>query len=185
MAIHTKPVQISPKDIWVGEKDAPVVLVEFGDYESEDCAKAHEIVKGLLMEFDGKLKFVFRHFPLTKIHQRAMKAAEASVAAAQEGKFWEMHEMLFENRRKLGTVSLKEYAREIGIKNKRFLNELIESVYGWAVRNDLLEGLDRGVREVPTFFINGELYSGRLSFKEMKTAIEEKLQGHMDKKQTA
>jgi protein-disulfide isomerase len=185
MAMHTKPVQVSPKDIWVGEKDAPVVLVEFGDYESESCAKAHAIVKRLLAEFDGKLKFVFRHFPLTKIHQRAMKAAEASVAAAQEGKFWEMHEMLFENRRKLGTVSLKEYSREIGITNKRFLNELIESVYGWAVRNDLLEGLDLGVRDVPTFFINGELYTKPVSFEKMKAVIEDKLQEHTSKKQTA
>jgi protein-disulfide isomerase len=183
MAIHTKPIQISTKDIWVGEKDAAVVLVEFGDYESESCAKAHEVVKRLLNEYEGKLKFVFRHFPLTKIHQRAMKAAEASVAAAQEGKFWEMHEMLFSNRRKLGTVSLKEYAREIGITNKRFLNELIESVYGWTVRNDLLEGLDSGVREVPTFFINGELYTGPASFEKLKQAIEEKLQEHSNKKQ--
>jgi protein-disulfide isomerase len=173
MAIKTPIVIIPPKEFWVGDKDATISLVEFGDYESEACAKANEVVKKLLAEFDGKLKFNFRHFPLTKIHQRSMKAAEASIAAAQEGKFWEMHNILFAHRRQLGTISLKVYAKEVGVANKRLLTELVDSVYGWSVRNDLLEGLDKGVRDVPTFFINGELFAGKPTFEGMKRAIQE------------
>lgn len=173
MAIKTPIEIISPKEFWVGDKDATVSLVEFGDYESEACAKANEVVKKLLVEFDGKLKFNFRHFPLTKIHQRSMKAAEASVAAGQEGKFWDMHNMLFARRRQLGTISLKLYAKEVGVANKRLLTELVDSVYGWSVRNDLLEGLGKGVRDVPAFFINNELYEGRPTFEGLKRAINE------------
>lgn len=175
MAVKTPIEIISPKEFWVGDKNATVSLVEFGDYESEACAKANEVVKKLLVEFDGKLKFNFRHFPLTKIHQRSMKAAEASVAAGQEGKFWDMHNILFAHRRQLGTVSLKIYAKEVGVENKRLLTELVDSVYGWSVRNDLLEGLDKGVRDVPTFFINNELYEGRPTFEGMKRVIGELL----------
>src|SRR5687768_10581065 len=164
---------IHPKNVFVGNPDAPVTLMEFGEYENEDCAKANEVVKKLLAEFEGKLKFNFRHFPLTKIHQRSMKAAEASIAASQEGKFWEMHNLLFARRRNLGTISLKLYAKEAGVENKRLLSELVDSVYGWSVRNDLLEGLDKGVRDVPTFFINGELYEGKPTFEGLKKAINE------------
>src|SRR4026208_428721 len=104
MAFKKEVVEIiEPKDIFVGDPDAPVTLMEFGEYENEDCAKAHEVVKQLLEEFEGQIKFQFRHFPLTLIHQRSMKAGEAAVAAGQEGKFWEMHNILFSNRRHLGT----------------------------------------------------------------------------------
>lgn len=173
MAIKQTIEIIAPKEFWVGDKNASISLVEFGDYESEACAKANEAVKKLLVEFEGKLKFNFRHFPLTKIHQRSQKAAEASVAAAQEGKFWEMHNALFAHRRQLGTVSLKIYAKEVGVENKRLLTELVDSVYGWSVKNDLMEGLERGVRDVPTFFINGELYEGKPTFEGLKKAIAE------------
>ena len=166
---------IPPKDIWQGETSAPVSLVQFGDYESDACAKAHEVIKKLLDTYGKKLKFNYRHFPLTQIHQRAQKAAEAAVAAAQEGKFWEMHDKLFHNRRNLGSVSLKEYARESGVVDKNFLPKLVDSVYGWTVRNDLLEGLDKGVRDVPAFFINGELYSGKPTFDGLSKAVEEAL----------
>src|SRR5436190_21798841 len=120
---------IEPREVFVGDEDAPVTLMEFGDYESEACAKAHEVVKQLLEEFEGKIKFNFRHFPQTKIHQRSLKAAEASVAAAQEGKFWEMHNVLFSNRRNLGTVSLKLHSREAGISNKKFLELLVDGTF--------------------------------------------------------
>ena len=176
MAINNKLIElIAPKDMWVGEKNAPVTLVEFGDYESEPCAKANEVVKQLLEEFDGKLKFVFRHFPLTKIHQRSMKAAEAAIGAGQVGKFWEMHNLLFSNRKNLGTISLKLYANEAGVNNKKFLSELMDSVYGWSVRNDLLEGLEMGVRDVPSFFINGQRVDSKPTFDNLRKLIKEQL----------
>ena len=163
---------IEPKDIFVGDEDAPVTLMEFGDYESEACAKAHEVVKQLLDEYDGKIKFNFRHFPQTKIHQRSMKAGEAAVAAAQDGKFWEMHNILFKNRRQLGTVSLKLHSKEAGIKNKKFLEELVDGKFGWQVQDDLKEGINRGVKEVPTFFINDELFTGKPTFDNLSKSID-------------
>lgn len=173
MAMKVKEVVeiIPPQDIFVGNPDATVTLMEFGEYENEDCAKANEVVKRLLEEFEGKIKFQFRHFPLTKIHQRSMKAGEAAVAASQAGKFWEMHNILFDNRRQLGTTSLKLYSKEAGVSNKHFLDDLINSTYGWQVRNDLNEGIERGVRDVPAFFVNGQLVSGKPTFENLSKGI--------------
>ncbi len=165
-------VIIEPKNVFVGNPDAAVTLMEFGEYENEACAKAHEVVKKLMEEYEGKIRFNFRHFPLTQIHQRSMKAGEAAVGAAQEGRFWEMHNLLFKNRRNLGTVSLKLYSKEAGVSNKKFLDELVNSTYGWHVRNDLLEGLGKGVREVPAFFVNGEMVAGKPTFENLSKVID-------------
>lgn len=166
---------IEPKDIFVGKIDAPVTLMEFGEYESEDCAKANEVVKQLLEEYDGKIRFNFRHFPLTRVHQRSLKAGEAAVAAAQEGKFWEMHNILFSNRHSLGTTSLKLHSKEAGVKSKKFLDDLVNGVFGWQVQDDLKEGIDRGVKELPAFFINDEPFTGKPTFANLSAAIEQAL----------
>ena len=163
---------IEPKDVFVGNRDASVTLMQFGEYENEDCAKANEIVKQLLEEYEGKIRFNFRHFPLTRIHQRSMKASEAAVAAAQEGKFWEMHNVLFSNRRTLGTTSLKLHSKEAGVKNKKFLDDLVNGVFGWQVQDDLKEGIDRGVKELPAFFINDEIFTGKPTFANLSNAID-------------
>ena len=105
-------VIIEPKDVFVGNEDAPVTLMEFGEYESEECAKANEVVKQLLEEYEGKIKFQFPSFSTYKNSSARLKASEAAVAAVQDGKFWEMHNILFQNRRKLGTVSLKLYSKK-------------------------------------------------------------------------
>jgi protein-disulfide isomerase len=173
MAFKKEIVEIiEPKDIFVGSSTAPVTLVEFGEYENEDCAKANEVVKELLEKYEGKIKFNFRHFPLTKIHQRSLKAGEASVAAAQEGKFWEMHNVLFNNRRNLGTTSLKLHSKEAGVTNKKFLDELVNATYGWQVQGDLREGMDRGVTNVPAFFINDEPFIGKPTVENLSKGIE-------------
>jgi protein-disulfide isomerase len=166
---------IPPRHIWVGDKHAPVSLVEFGDYESEACARLQPVITQLLEAFEGKLKFQFRHFPLTQVHQRAHKAAEASVAASQHGKFWEMHDLLFRHRRNLGSISLREYAMEAGVKDKNFISNLTDSVFGWTVRADLLDGLEMGVREVPAIFINGERFTGVPNFNQLSKAVDEAL----------
>lgn len=163
---------IPPKDIWVGDPHAPVALVEFGDYESEACARANETVKRILLNYEGRVKFNFRHFPLTQVHQKSHKAAEAAVAAAQHGKFWEMHNLLFFHRRNLGSISLREYAIEAGVKDKNFIPNLIDSVFGWTVRADLLHGLSLGVRDVPVFFINGDRYEGNYEYGSLSRAID-------------
>jgi protein-disulfide isomerase len=98
------------------------------------------------------VNFVFRHFPLTHIHQRAHKAAEAAIAAGQEGKFWEMHQQLLENPHALGVISLKSHSREAGVVNKKFLEQLMNGDFGWYVQDDIREGLELGVREIPALF---------------------------------
>jgi protein-disulfide isomerase len=163
---------IEPKEIFVGKKDAPVTLIEFGEYESEECAKANEVVKQLLEEYDGKIRFQFRHFPLTLIHQRSLKASESAVAAGQEGKFWEMHNVLFANRRTLGTTSLKLHSKEAGVKNKKFLDELVNGVYGWQVQDDIKEGHNRGVKELPAFFINDVPLGLKPTYANLSAAID-------------
>jgi protein-disulfide isomerase len=169
-------VEIIPtKNIYVGKADAPVTLLMYGDYEDEASAKANDVIRRLLEEFPDELRFTYRHFPQTQVHQKAMKAAEASLAAAQEGKFWEMHNRLFERRKHLGTISLKEYAREVGVVNKKFLDELVNSKYSWNVREDQLEAWDKGIRSVPAVFINGEMFEGAVKYGELKKAVEEKL----------
>jgi protein-disulfide isomerase len=163
---------IEPKEMFVGKEDAPVTLIEFGEYESEECAKANEIVKQLLEEYDGKIRFQFRHFPLTLIHQRSLKASESAVAAGQEGKFWEMHNVLFANRRNLGTTSLKLYSKEAGVKSKKFLDDLVNGMYGWQVQDDIKEGHNRGVKEIPAFFVDDVMVTGKPTFANISAAID-------------
>ena len=173
MAFKKEVVEIiEPRDVFVGNINAPVTLEEFGEYESEVCAKANEVVKQILEEYDGKVRFNFRHFPMTNIHQRSLKAGEAAVATAQDGKFWEMHNILFANRRNLGTTSLKLHSREAGVQNKRFLDELVNATYGWQVQGDMREGINRGVKDVPTFFVNGERFTGKVTYEELSKSIE-------------
>ena len=173
MAFKKEEIEIiEPKDIFVGDKDAPVTLMEFGDYESEACAKVNEVVRQLLEEYEGKIRLNFRHFPLTKIHQRSLKASEAAVAAAQDGKFWEMHNILFANHRNLGTTSLKLHSKEAGVSNKKFLDDLVNATFGWQVQGDLKEGINRGVKDVPAFFINDEPFVGKPTFENLSKAID-------------
>lgn len=163
---------IEPRDIYVGNVNAPVTLTEFGEYENEECARVNEIVKQLLEEYEGKIRFQFRHFPLTLIHQRSLKASESAVAAGQEGKFWEMHNVLFANRRNLGTTSLKLYSKEAGVKNKKFLDDLVNGMYGWQVQDDIKEGHNRGVKEIPAFFVNDVPVTLKPTFANLSAAIE-------------
>jgi protein-disulfide isomerase len=169
--LHKNEPLIQTKDIFIGNPDAPVTIMEFIDYESRKCAEANEIVKKILIRYEGKVKFTFRYFPLMHIHQKALKASEASLAAAQEGKFLEMHEMLFINQKHLGLISLKSYAKEIGITNKSFLNNLVNGKYGLYVQDDLKYGISLGVKEVPAFFINGEKFEGKITEESLNESI--------------
>ena len=163
---------IPPKNIFAGNSDAPVTLTMFGDYEDEACAQANEVVKILMIEFEGKIRFSFRHCPQTQIHQKAMKAAEASLAAGQEGRFWDMHNLLFQRRRQLGTISLQGYAKEIGITNKRFLDELVNSKYSWHIRGDQIQAWEMGIRSIPVFYINGLRIETAPTYENLKKAIQ-------------
>jgi protein-disulfide isomerase len=163
---------IPPKEIVTGDPSAPVTIVMFGDYESDGSARANEAIKEMLEKYEGSVNFIFRHFPLTRIHQKAHKAAEAAIGAAQEGKFWEMHQHLFSHRQNLGVISLKSYAREVGVKDKKFLDHLINSDWGWFVQDDLKEGLRLGVSEIPALFINGVRFEKEPVFRNLKQQVE-------------
>ncbi len=168
---------IPPKDMFVGKQDAPILLLEFGEYENEECARANEVVKQLLHDYADKIRFQFRHFPLTLIHQRSLKASEAAVAAGQEGKFWEMHNVMFHNRRNLGTTSLKLYSKEAGVKSRNFLDDLVNGTFGWQVQDDIKEGRNMGVKELPAFFVNGHPVTGKPTYANIAAAIVKEIRG--------
>ena len=176
---------IKPTEMWVGNEKASVTLMEWGEYESEECAKANEVVKQILEKYEGKIRFQFRHFPLTKIHQRSLKASESAVAAGQTGKFWEMHNILYQNRRNLGTTSLKLYSREAGISDKNFLDNLVNGTYGWQVQDDIKEGIGKGVKELPAFFVNDEPLGVKPTFDNISKAIDNALKSKGKKKPVA
>lgn len=175
MKIKTEERIILPKEMIVGDPDAKVLIVEYGDYESSETAKIHHLILQLLERYAGKIKYNFRHFPLTRIHQRSFKAAEAAIAAGQEGKFWEMHNILLKHQRTLGTISLKGYARDAGVTAKSFLDDLMNSKYGWYVRDDQMQAVDAGVTEVPALFINGARFTAKPTIQNLSGAINQAL----------
>jgi protein-disulfide isomerase len=158
MSRLTPPV--SNADHRAGPDDAPVTLVEYGDYECPHCGSAHRIVLAVRQRMGQRLRFVFRHFPLAEIHPHAMHAAEAAEAAADQGKFWEMHDALFENQEALEDSDLIRYARELGLDAKRVEKELVSGAYVNRVREQFRSGVRSGVNGTPTFFINGIRYDG-------------------------
>ncbi len=143
-----------------GQLDAPIVLLEYGDFECPFCGEAHVVVKNLQSAFGERLCFVYRHFPLIELHPHAEMAAEAAEAAAVQGRFWEMHDMLFENQDALEKRDLVAYALEIGLDDERFLEDLDSGVVQSRVQRDIVSGLSFEVSGTPTFFINGVRYVG-------------------------
>jgi protein-disulfide isomerase len=160
-----------------GPADAPVTLLEYGDYQCPYCGAAHPIVKALQRRVGDSLRFAFRHFPLTTIHEYAEGAAEAAEAAGAQGKFWQMHDTLFENQPALDFESLVGYAEELGLDVRRFTMELENGVYATRVREDFISGIRSGVNGTPTFFINGRRHEGSFDFETMLEAIQARMQG--------
>ena len=163
---------ILPKDVLIGHPQAPLTLTEYGDYECETALHNDLIVRDVLQRYPGMVNFNYRHFPQTRIHQKAHKAAEAAIAAAQAGKFPQMHDMLLHNRRNLGAASLTCYARELGIGGLHFLDALVTGRYGQYVQGDLATGLKLGIKEAPAFFLNGTKLEGRVTVKNLCDQIE-------------
>jgi protein-disulfide isomerase len=147
-------VPVSSSDHILGPSDAAVTLVEYGDFECPNCAAAFPVVRNLLESLDGQLRFVFRHFPVSIRHDHAQKAAEASEAAAEPGKFWEMHDILFRNQDNLDRESLLGYARELNLDLDRFTYEVDEGIHAERVFRDIASGEASGVSWTPTFFLN-------------------------------
>lgn len=144
----------------LGSPDAAVTLVEYGDFECPHCRQASLILDTLLESTPRDLRLVFRHFPLSQIHPHAQQAAEAAEAAGAQGRFWEMHELLFENQDALEGADLSEYAGQIGLDLPRFVRDLASGAFKDRVREDFLSGVASGVNGTPTFFIDDVRYDG-------------------------
>jgi protein-disulfide isomerase len=144
-----------PTDHSQGPEHAPVTLIEYGDFECPSCKVAVQTPKLLLERFPNRIRFIFRHFPLTEAHPHAQLAAEAAEAAAAQGKFWAMHDLLFQSQSHLKEPDLRRYAQELGLDMARYAAEMDDRIYLQRVREHLEGGRRSHIRATPTFFLNG------------------------------
>ena len=162
----------------VGERDhiqgpatAAVTLVEYGDYQCPNCLQAYPIMIDIQEHLGDKMRLVFRNFPLSTVHPNAEHAAEAAEAAGTQGKFWEMHDYLFEHQSHLDDAALLRYAAELGLDVKRFQKDLKEHKFAARVKEDVQSGIRSGVNGTPTFFINGVRHDGAWDLETLTAAI--------------
>ncbi|MGO9116355.1 MAG: DsbA family protein [Desulfomonilaceae bacterium] len=166
----TQPV--SDRDHVEGPADAPLTLVEYGDYQCPYCGAAYPVVKRLQKKLGKKLRFVFRNFPLTQAHPYALIAAEAAEAAALQGKFWEMHDLLFEQQTFLERETIPLWAKRIGLDLRKFKNDVRQDVVENRIKEDRQSGIRSGINGTPTFYINGTRYDDSPDYDSMLAALE-------------
>jgi protein-disulfide isomerase len=169
MTVLTPPV--SKRDHLAGSLEASVVLLEFGDYECPHCAAAFPVVKTIQAELGDDLCFAFRYFPLVQIHPHALGAAVAAESAGMQGRFWDMHDMMFEHSPELREPDLLRYASEIGLDLDRFRRDLRNPRHLARVEDDIDSGLRSGVTGTPTFFINGVRHMGGYDLASLMDAL--------------
>jgi protein-disulfide isomerase len=138
-----------------GPADAPLTLVEYGDYECPDCGRLFLVLENLREEWAGRLRLVYRHYPMSGVHPRAQLAAEAAEAAAAQGQFWEMHALLFQHQHQLKVDELVRYAASLGLGADRIKRELKQGTYTEVVRKNFIAGVKNGVNGTPGLFLNG------------------------------
>jgi protein-disulfide isomerase len=168
-------VPVTPLDHIKGQADAPVTLVEYGDYECPYCGAAHPIVNAIVEKFSKELRLVFRHFPMVQMHPFAEPAAQAAEFAGAHGRFWEMHDGLYENQEKLGVPLLFALAEALGLPEDELREALMSGEYLLKVRGDFLGGVRSGVNGTPTFFIDGRRHDGTWAYEDLAGAIEARL----------
>jgi protein-disulfide isomerase len=166
--------QVEAKGPARGPNNAPITLVEFSDFQCPFCGRAHDTVEQVMQSYAGKVRLVFRHFPL-EFHKNAEKAAEASMCANEQGKFWEYHDVLFKNQQTLEVDQLKTHATEVGLDGNTFAACLDSGKYKKTVEEDTAAGQKVGVSGTPAFFINGVMLSGAQPFDEFKKVIDQEL----------
>lgn len=171
----TLKVPVGAADHTQGDAGAAVVLVEYGDYQCPHCGHAYPIVKRVQQHFGDRLAFVFRNFPLSEIHPFAEDAAETAEFAAVKGRFWEMHDAIFENQRELGPELLQRLAEEEGLSAAALERSLADGEFTPRVREDFMGGVRSGVNGTPTFFINGQRHDGPFEFADLVGAIDSHL----------
>jgi protein-disulfide isomerase len=171
-AVLTIPVD-EGRDHVQGRPEAPVTLVEYGDYECPYCGAAYPIVKQVQERMGERLRFVFRNFPISTSHPHAEQAAEAAEAAGAQGRFWEMHDLLYENQDRLEEAHLRGYAERLGLDVEAFDRDLAEHVHAARVRKDFMSGVRSGVNGTPSFYINGAKHNDSYDFEPLLAALEQ------------
>jgi protein-disulfide isomerase len=171
----TLKVPVTQRDHAKGPANAPVTLVEYGDYECPYCGLAHPIVKLIQQHFGRRLRFVFRHFPLSQAHPNAESAAQTAEFAGAHGKFWEMHDSLYENQDRLGLPLYLALAGILELPELELRNALVNETYAPKVRADFLSGVKSGVNGTPCFFINGVRHDGTYAPEDLGAAIERQM----------
>jgi protein-disulfide isomerase len=166
---------IRPDDHVLGEPDARVVLVEYGDYECPHCAAAQPHVAAVLQRFGADICYVFRHFPLTQIHPNAATAAESAEYAGAHDRFWEMHDGIYQNQSALGLPMLFALVRQLGLSEQGLRDALTRGTFAVKVEDDFRGGVRSGVNGTPTFFINGQRHDGMSTFEDLAAAIAARL----------
>jgi len=169
---HDLAVSVDSTDHVLGPETARVVVVEYGDFECPNCAQAYPAVKMLLKHFEHRVRFVFRHFPLTEVHPHAELAAEAAEAAGAQHKFWPMHDLLFQHQTHLKPQDLRRYAEELELDLERFDYELRDQVYRQRVNEHVDGGRRSGVRGTPTFFVDGGIVDVSFGFDHLFQAVD-------------
>ena len=162
---------VSERDHVLGPETAAVTLVEYGDFECPYCGAAHPSVVQVRQTLGDELRFAFRNFPLSQIHQHALPAAEAAEAAGAQGRFWEMHDLLFANQRALGHEDLLGYAAALALDLDRFALELAQHTHEPRIREDFMSGIRSGVNGTPTFFVDGVRHNGGYDSESLLAAI--------------
>jgi protein-disulfide isomerase len=167
LAPGTEPL---PDDHVRGAPDAPVTLLEYGDFECPYCAAAESVLRQLLDECEGRVRLVWRNFPLADVHPYALTAALAAEAAAGQGAFWPMHDLLVAHQDRLTDADLRGYAEEIGLDGAAVVGEAAQP-FGDKVEADFAAGLLAGVTGTPALFVNGSRYSGRVEVGALRRAV--------------
>jgi protein-disulfide isomerase len=170
--MSTLKVPVGPADHIQGDDTAGCTLVEYGDYECPYCGQAYPIVKRVQKHFGKRLRFVFRNFPLGEMHPHAEFAAETAEFAAAHGKFWEMHDALYENQQRLGGPLFQQLAKDLKLAQADLLASLEKREYMPKVRADFSGGVRSGVNGTPTFFINGQRHDASFEYDDLVAAIE-------------
>ena len=164
-------VPVTPRDHIKGPADAALTLVQFADFECPHCALVYPVVQEIGRELKDSLRIVYRHFPLSQVHPRAQPASLAAEAAAAQGRFWEMADMLHQNNEELDPEAIQRYARKLKLDMKQFNREIESGVHAARIRADFLGGVRSGVNGTPTFFINGQRHEGALEFDALVSAL--------------
>jgi protein-disulfide isomerase len=171
---------IDENDHVIGPADAPVTLVEYGDYQCPHCQAAWPQVELVLRHFGGGLRYAYRHFPISDLHPLARPAAEAAEFAGRDGLFWEMHSAIYASGHQLSAATLFALAAQLGLDAAELRNALEQGTYAPKVEADLRGGIRSGVNGTPCFFVNGKRHDGTYDAKSLSAAIENAGNYHSD-----